>query len=107
MRVADRSGKKLSDTSGKFSVKKDGGTSANSALKEERTRLWTKQEIEEYEKSGREIEGLMETRLGDGEANGMKATRKKVTDQKTEGRNKLRQPQDAWIRTYVKSQDPG
>ena len=36
----------------------------------------------------------------------MKATRKKVTDQKTEGRNKLRQPRDAWIRTYVKYKIP-
>lgn len=37
---------------------------------------------------------------------GMKATRKKVTNTRREGRNKLRQPQDNWIRDYVKYKFP-
>lgn len=63
IRIADRGGKALSDTSGKFAVKKDGGKAANNALKEERTRPWTPKEIEAYEKTGKETEKLLEERL--------------------------------------------
>jgi len=63
IRIADRSGKSLNDVSGKFAVKKDGGKGSTKALKEERTRPWTAQEILHYEQTNLDIEDNLEVRV--------------------------------------------
>lgn len=65
IRIANRGGKSLSDISGNFAVKKDGGKSSTGALKEERTRPWTAQEITQFEKTNLEIEDNLKARVGD------------------------------------------
>jgi predicted ABC-type ATPase len=62
VRIATRGGQSLSDISGKFAVKKDGGKTSTKALKDERTRPWTKQEIDHFESANKKIEDKLQKR---------------------------------------------
>lgn len=63
IRIANRGGESLSDISGKFAVKKDGGKTSIKALKDERTRPWTQQEIVQFDDANKKIEGKLQDRV--------------------------------------------
>lgn len=112
IRIADRGGKALNDTSGKFAVKKDGGKSATKALNGERTRPWTPKEIESFDRTGRETEALLQERIDNEEDEGKQqrligelATIKQRREAVVAGKKKVlsskRPAQDEWIMKYT------
>jgi len=63
IRVANRAGETLSNVSGKRAVKKDGGKSSLDALKKERERAFTKQEIDAFARTNDEIAKNLQARI--------------------------------------------
>ncbi len=112
VRIADRSGKKLSDISGKSAVTQDGGKSGSTALKQERNRPWTVKEIEAFAKNGKDTQKLLQDRI-DGtvdkaeksrlekELAGLKSKHEGVVGDKEETLSSARPERDAWIRKYA------
>jgi adenylylsulfate kinase-like enzyme/cytochrome c2 len=109
MCISNRSGDKLNDVVGKSAVKEDGGKTATSALKKERTRPWTQQELDEYVENGEKIEGLMQTRHDNTDdkdekkkikdaLKGMKKTRQDVTAKKSPNAQGITAQQNLWIK---------
>jgi Mg-chelatase subunit ChlI len=112
LRVADRSGKKLSDISGKHAVTEDGGKSGSTALKQERNRPWTVKEIEAFAKSGKDTEKLLQDRINGSndrkektqlgkELLALQSKNQDVVDDKQDTLTSARPERDAWIRKYA------
>ena len=112
LRVADRSGKKLSDISGKHAVTEDGGKSGSTALKQERNRPWTVKEIEAFAKNGKDTEKLLQDRINDSKDRGEKGRLQKelvalqtknqdAVDDKQDMLTSARPERDAWIKKYA------
>ena len=79
IRIANRGGESLSDVSGKFAVKKDGGKTSKAALNKERTRPWTTREIQQFEDTNQQIEIKLQARIENEKMNPQE--RRKLTDQ--------------------------
>ncbi len=95
MRISNRNGDALSDqTAKKGTLSKDAAKPATDALSAERTRPWTDEEVAAFYVNGKEIEELMEARLGAQDqvlANVKQKHAQKVDD------NTLGKVQDSWI----------
>lgn len=103
MRIADRSGTPACDLKGKAAVRRDGPKQAPQALKEQRNRPWTADEIAEYETRAKKIVKLMEGR------NAPKKERDKVEaaqgDVVATRKQELKADQklkDDWVRSFAK-----
>ena len=112
IRVANRAGESLSDISGKFAVKKDGGKTSTRELNKERTRPWTTQEIQQFEETNQQIEKKLQARIT-GEMNPqerrrlneqldeLKGQRQEVVDRKQKILDGKSSEYESWFETYL------
>ena len=112
IRVANRAGESLSDISGKFAVKKDGGKTSTRELNKERTRPWTTREIQQFEETNQQIEKKLQARIT-GEMNPqerrrlneqldeLKGQRQEVVDRKQKILNGKSSEYESWFETYL------
>ncbi len=112
IRIATRGGESLSDISGKFAVKKDGGETANAELNKERTRPWTTREIQLFEDTNRQIEQKLQARINKelnpqerrkliAQLDELKGQREEVVGRKLQAVNKRRPEYAEWIERYL------
>ena len=112
IRVANRAGESLSDISGKFAVKKDGGKTSTRELNKERTRPWTTREIQQFEETNQQIEKKLQARIT-GEMNPqerrrlneqldeLKGQRQEVVDRKQKILDGKSSEYESWFETYL------
>jgi len=112
IRIANRGGESLSDISGKFAVKKDGGKTSTKALKDERTRPWTQQEIVQFEETNKKIEDKLQDRVKaqinpqerrklQEELNDLKNQRLTVVNKKQKVISTSASKYNDWFKTYL------
>ena len=102
VRVASRSGDKVYEAVGKTKVKKDGGAQAKAALETERNRVWTAQEIAEYQGRGTQIRAKMRDRgVAPGDIDNERKNQRSVIDRKLGQLRADEREKDSWVARVI------